>query len=240
MKDDPLQRIFGDIDPVKDLSDADLDSLLPTESLLDRLHRDIDTEPLSWRHRRMWRRTMVISASTVLALAGAAVAVTFLRAPVQDTTRLSCFARVSLESDANVVAYGSHPLSICQSLMHWPSAPGSPAPSGSLCVLSDGSLAGFPPTRKSNVCAALGLPIFDGHVTDLKVAAFEESAQSYFTERPCMKPAIARSEIQRLLKKYNISGWRVEVSGSKAASACATLSIQVSARLVDIVGFVFN
>lgn len=240
MKDDPLQKIFSDIDPAKDLSDDDLDTLFPTERLLDRLHREVDVESPSWRHGRMWRRTVVISASTVLALAGVAAAVTFLRAPVQDTTRLSCFAQASLTSNADVVSYASNPLSICQSLMHWPSVPRSPAPSGSLCVLSNGSLAGFPPSRDSHVCATLGLPIFDGHVADLKVAAFEESAQHYFVEHSCMKPLFARSEIQRLLKKYSISGWRVEVSGSKAVSACATLSVQVSVHLIDIVGFIFN
>ena len=240
MKNDPLEKIFDDIDPIKDLSDTDLDSLLPTDSLLERLHRDIEKEPPSWRHRRMWRRTMVISASAVLTLAGAAAAITFLRSPVQDATRLSCFARVSLTSTADVVPYASHPLSICQSLMQWSSVPGSPAPSGSLCVLSNGSLAGFPPSRESHVCTALGLSSFNGRVADLKVAAFEESAQNYLTKHPCMKPAIARGEVKRLLRRYNISGWRVEVSGSKAVSACATLSIQVSVRLVDIVGFVFH
>jgi hypothetical protein len=240
LKDDPLQKIFDDIDPVKDVSDTDLDSLLPTESLFERLHHDIEEEPPSWRHRRMWRRTMVISASAVLALAGAAVAITFLRSPVRDTTSLSCFARVSLTSTADVVPYGSHPLSICQSLMHWPSVPDSPAPTGSLCVMSNGTLAGFPPSRESSVCTALGLLTFNGHVADLKVAAFEASVRSYFIKHTCMKPAAARVEIQRLLKKNNISGWRVEVSGSRAVLACATLSIQVSARLVDIVGFVFH
>lgn len=240
MKDDPLQKIFDDIDPFKDLSDTDLDALLPLESLFERLHRDVEKEPPSWRHRRMWRRSMVISASAVLAFAGAAAAITFLRSPVQDTTRLSCFARVSLTPTAVVVPYGSHPLSICQSLMHWPSVPGSPAPTGSLCVLSNGTLAGFPPSRHSHVCTALGLSSFNGRVADLKVAAFEESAQSYFTQHSCMTSAVARSEVQRLLKKYNISGWRVEVSGSKAVLACATLSIHASTRLVDIVGFVFH
>ena len=240
MKNDPLQKIFDGIDSTKDLTDADLETMLPTERLLERLNNAVDNEPVGWLRRRIWRRTIVISTTTVLVLAGTAAAISLLRGPVHDTTRLSCFAKVSLTSSADVIAYTSQPLSACQSLMHWPSVPGSPSPSGSLCVLSNGSLAGFPPSRKGQACAELGLAVFDGHVANLKVAAFEQSTQNYFTKHPCMATAVARQEVRRLLRKYDISDWRVQVSGSKAKAACATLSIQVPARMVDIVGFVFG
>ena len=240
MKNDPLQKIFESIDFTNDLSDVDLEVMLPTERLLDRLDNAIDNQPVGLFRRRIWRRTVVITTTTVLVLAGTAAAISLHRGPVHDVTRLSCFAKASLASSADVIAYTNHPLSACQSLMRWPSIPASPSPSGSLCVLSNGSLAGFPPSRKGQVCAELGLAVFDGHLANLRVAAFEQSTQNYFTHHPCMTPAVARQDVQGQLKKYGISGWRVQVSGSKSKSACATLSIQVPSRLVDIVGFVFG
>lgn len=240
MKSDPLQKIFDRVDSTRHLSDADLGAMLSTERLLERLNNVVDNEPVGWFRRRIWRRTIVISTTTVLVLAGTAAAISLIRGPVHDSTRLSCFAKLSLTSGADVIAYTSHPLSACQSLMHWPSVPASPSPSGSLCVLINGSLAGFPPSRKGNACAALGLAVFDGHLANLKVAAFEQSTQNYFTQHSCLAPAVARQDVQRQLKKYGISGWRVLISGSKSKAACATLSIQVSSRLIDIVGFVFG
>lgn len=237
MKNDPLQKIFSNIDAVKDLSDADLEALVPTAQLLERLHGAVDRQPGARWRERVLRRSVVISVTAVLVLAGTAAALTFLRAPVQNTTRLSCFAKVSLSSDADVIAYTPHALLSCQSLMSWPPMPASPNPKGSLCVLSDGSLAGFPPSRQSHVCADLGLAAFNGRLADAKVAVFVEVAQSFFTKHPCLETAVARKEVHQLLKKYDVSGWRVEVSGSNAKNACATLSIQISHRLVEIVGF---
>ncbi len=240
MKDDPLQRIFDRLDATKNLSDSDLDSIMPTERLLDRLNNELSREPVGWFRQKFWRRTIVITTTTVLVLAGTAAGISLLRGPVRDVTRLSCFTKVSLTSGADVISYTGHPLSACQSLMHWPSVPSSSSPNGSLCVLSNGSLAAFPPSRKDQVCADLGLPIFDGHIANLKVAAFEESTQNYFTAHPCMSPGVAHVEVQRLLRKYDLTGWRVTVTGKQSTNACATLSIQVSSRLVDIVEFVIG
>lgn len=240
MKDDPLQKVFDAIDVTRDLSNAELEAMFPTDHLINRLDHAVKVEPVGWFRRRIWRRTIVISTTTTLVLAGTAAAISLIRDPVRDVTRLSCFSKVSLTSNADVIAYTSHPLSACQSLMHWPSVPASPAPSGSLCVLSNGSLAGFPPSRKGQMCSALGLATFDGHIANLKIAAFQQSTQNYFTEHSCMVPTVARQEVQQLLKKYGISGWRTEVIGSMSTAACATLSIQVPSRLVEIVGFVFG
>jgi hypothetical protein len=221
LKGDPLQTIFDGIDFTNDLIDADFQMMLPTDRLLERLDNAVDNEPVGWIRRRILRRTIVISTTTVLVLAGTAAAISLLRGPVRDVTRLSCFAKVSLTSCADVIAYTGHPLSGCQSLMHWSSVPASSSPSGSLCVLSNGSLAGFPPSRKGQACAVLELATFDGHVANLMIAAFEQSTQNYFTEHPCMTATVARQEVQRQLKKYGISGWRVQMSGSKSTAACA-------------------
>ncbi len=240
MKDNSFQKIFDAIDVTRDLSDADLESMSPTENLLKRLDHPARPQPVSWYRRRLWRRTIVISTTTALVLAGTAAAISLSRGPVRDVTRLSCFAKVSLTSRADVIAYTSQPLSVCRTLMGWPSVPMSPSPDGSLCVLSDGSLAAFPPSRKHQVCEQIGLAKFDGHIANMKVAAFQQSTQNLFTEHPCMVPFVASQQVQHLLKNYGISGWKVQISGSKSTKACATLSIQVTSRLVDIVGFVFG
>jgi len=176
----------------------------------------------------------------VLTLAGTAAAITIWRAPVQDVTHLGCFETVSLATNVDVIGYTSNPLAACGAIMHWPSVPGSSSPHGSLCVLSDGSLAGFPPSRRSNVCGFLGLATYNGHLQNPPVAHFEQAAQNYFTGHPCMVPATARQVILRLLENFKISGWQVRITGSKSTSACATLSIQVKSRIVGLVGFVFH
>jgi hypothetical protein len=236
LKYDPLQEIFDSIDPVKDLSDAQLEALHPTASLLERLHDEITEDSVSWIRRSIWRRTVIISATTVLVLAGTAAAITILRSSVQATTSLSCFRADSLSSGADVVAYSEHPLSVCQSFLHWSPMPSSPSPEGSLCVLSNGSLAGFPPSRESQVCAKLDLPIFNGRVKNPEIAAFQRAAQRYFSQNSCMLPAVAQAGVQRLIGKYGISNWYVRVSGSREQSACAILAIEVKSRTVDIVG----
>jgi len=240
LNNDPLQNIFDRLDVTKNMSDADLETIMPTERLLERLNNELNRKPVGWFRRKILRRTVVITATTVLVLAGSAAAISLLRGPVRDVTRLSCFAKISLTSGADVITYTSNPLSACQSFMHWPLVPSGSSPNGSLCVLSNGSLAAFPPSRKDQVCADLGLAVFDGHIANLKVAAFEESTQNYFTAHPCMSPSVAREEVQRLLTKYDLTGWHVTVTGKQSTNACATLSIQVSLRLVDIVEFVIG
>jgi hypothetical protein len=232
---DPLQKFFDIADPTKDLSNAELDALFPTESLLERLKGEVNNEPVGWFRKRLWRRTIIVSTTAVLVLAGTAAAFTFLRSPVQDVTRLSCFESVSLSSGAEVVAYSGQPLAMCRSVMHWLPVPGSPVPNGSLCVLTNGSLAGFPPSRRAQACTQLGLPVFNGRLKNPEVAAFEQAAQNYFSENSCMDPAAARNGVLQLIGRFAISGWHVRVSGSKSEVACATLGIQGKVRVVDIV-----
>ncbi len=233
---DPLKEIFDSLDPLKDLSDAQLGALHPTTSLLERIHDDIAEVSVSWFRKKMWRRTAIASVATVFVLAGTAAAITLLRSPVQVTTSLSCFKADSLNSGADVVAYSEHPLSACQTFLHWPSALSSHSPDGSLCVLSNGSLAGFPPSRESPVCAKLGLPVFNGRIRNPETALFQQAARRYFSEHLCVSRSVAQKDVQRLIGMYGITNWRVRVSGSRDQSACATLAIEVTSRIVGIVG----
>jgi hypothetical protein len=231
---DPLEELFDSIDSVKELSDTQLSALHPTPDLLERLHRDITAESVIWVRRKVWRRTIIATVSSVLVLAGTAAAITILRAPVQITTSMSCFRADSLHSGADVVAYNDHPLATCDSVMHWPSGLGGKS-KGSLCVLSNGSLAGFPPERDSPVCAKIGLPFFDGRIKSPETAQFQQAAQRYFSANPCASRSVAQKSVQRLIGIYGISNWHVRVSGSQDQTACATLAIDVKARIVDIV-----
>ena len=181
-------------------------------------------------------RVAAISATVVLTLAGTAAAITIWRAPVQDVTHLGCFETVSLATNVDVIGYTSNPLAACGAIMHWPSVPGSSNPHGSLCILSDGSLGGFPPSRISEVCATLGLATFNGHLKSLPVAHFEQAAQNYFTANQCVSLETARQQILGLLEKFKISGWHIHIYGAKSTSACATLGLQIKSQIVDIVG----
>lgn len=203
------------------------------------LLREILARPVR-RVSRSRLRVAAISATAVFALAGTAAAITFWRAPVQDITHIGCFEKVSLHTNVDVIAYSSNPLAACGAAMHWPSAPGSSNPHGSLCVLSDGSLAGFPPSRKPDVCATLGLATFNGRLKSLPVGHFELAAQNYFTSHPCVTLGAAQQQILGLLEKFKISGWHVRIYGSKSTLACATFGLQVKSQTVDLVGIVMG
>lgn len=236
MKRDPLKRYLADADPTKDLSDAELDAMFPHDRLFGRIQSVLESEPVAKNPQRLWRRTATMSITAILVLTGTAAALSFLRSPVRDTTKLSCFERVSITSKAAVVPYALDPLFSCRSVMHWPEVPRSPSPAGSLCVLGDGSLAGFPPSRKEHVCEVLGLATFNGHVKNPEVAAFERSAQTIFNQRPCMTLPTARREIIRLIGRFGLTRWRVRTSGSDSLIACATLALEVQSRTVGIIG----
>jgi hypothetical protein len=203
------------------------------------LLREILTRPIR-RVSRPRLRVAAISATAVFALVGTAAAITFWRAPVQDITHMSCFEKASLHTNVDVIAYTDNLLATCGAAMHWPSVPGSSNPHGSLCVLSDGSLAGFPPSRKSDVCATLGLATFNGSLKSLPVAHFELAAQNYFIAHPCVALGTAREQVLGLLKKFEISGWQLRIYGSKSTSACATFGLQAKSRTVDLVGIVME
>lgn len=236
MTHDPLQKAFDAIDPTKDVSDAQLLSQLPTEALLNRLHESLTQQPTGRVLKFGWRKVAIISSSAVLALAGTAAAITFLRSPVQDVTHIGCFQTASMHTNVKVIPYSSQPLASCERAMHWQSVPGSPAPSGSLCVLTDGSLAGFPPSRSPETCARLGLASFNGKLKNPEVIRFEQAARSYFANHSCASPPAARREMLILIGRFGLTEWLVQASGSAAPTACASFSIQVHSRIVDIVG----
>lgn len=236
MTHDPLQKAFDAIDPTKDMSDAQLRELLPSEALLSRLHESRANPPTGQVLKFRWRKVAIISSSAVLVLAGTAAAITFLRSPVQDVTHIGCFQTVSMHTNVKVIPYSSNPLASCEHAMNWKPVSGSPAPSGSLCVLSDGSLAGFPPSRSPETCARLGLATFNGRLKNPEVIRFEQAAHSYLASHSCASPAAARREMLNLVGRFGLAGWRVQSSGSAATTACASFGIQIHRRIVDIVG----
>jgi hypothetical protein len=235
MSYDPFAQVLEAVDPARGLSDAELDAMFSPVALLERLETEVAKAPVRWWRRRPWRRTTIITLSTVLVLAGSAAAISLLRSSAHDTSRLSCFEKVSLSPNAHVFAFHSHPLATCASVMSWPSVPKSPNPSGSLCVLANGSLAGFPPTRENHVCVKLGLATFNGRLKSPRFVSFERAAENYFTAHPCEPSRTARTAVLQLMGQFGIDQWRLQTSGSTASGACATLNIQVGVRLVNIV-----
>ena len=213
---------------------------LVTRALSTRKHRQrrpqlADSGAMGRSPRTMRRRVTLISLAGVLVVAGTAAAITFLRSPVRNVTTLSCYEKVSLHTNIDVIAYSSDPLAACGALMHWRSVPASSDPHGTLCLLSNGSLAGFPPSRNADVCGELGLATFNGRVQNSRSAQFQRAALAAFTAHPCMTPETAHRKILQLLKHFGLVGWKVREYGTTSPAACATLGLQPEARIVDIV-----
>jgi hypothetical protein len=150
---------------------------------------------------------------------------------------MTCYQSVSLKSTADVISYGNNPLALCAQVMHWQAPREGPHGRGILCILSDGSLGAFPPPSRSEDCAKLGLIAFNGRLASPRVAAFQRAAEDYFfSNHQCDSSQIAKGSMLRLLGKFGVVGWRVEATGSKSRTACATLSFEVGHRPGDIVG----
>lgn len=212
---------------------------MPAESVLRRIQDELSSKRLPWLRRRAWRRTAIISTSAILVLAGAAAAITILRSPVSNTSRVSCFSRDSLHSKViDGFSYTSHPLQLCNFELKWKPEKRGATPSGFLCVLSDGSLAGFPPSGSNENCAKLGLAVFNGQLKYPRVLAFENSAEQYFSINQCVSISKAHKHVLLLFGKYGLTGWHIKTGGSNIQGACATFGIQSDARIVEIVGIV--
>lgn len=233
---DPLKKFFADADPTRKWSDTEIDTMFPPDRLLERIEHAREVRAITQTPRKLWRRTTIIASASILVLAGTAAAISFLRAPVRDVSRVSCFERVSLTSTVAVVPYSTDPLAVCGSLLHWPAVPRSPSPGGSLCVLQNGSLAGFPPSRKAKVCEALGLETFNHRLKSARVASFEHSVQAVFNEHTCMTLPTAQREVLRLIEKFGIANWTVKTIGSTSPVACATLAIETPSLTVRLIG----
>jgi len=237
LKHDPFQRLFDAVDPVKVLSDADIDALVPTEDLVQRILRQEENKPRVQFYRRISRRTAIISTVAVLVVAGAATAVTFLRSPVSNTSLVSCYSHDSLHSKVIAVpTYAAHPLASCQTQLHWKPTPKGATPSGFLCVLSNGTLGGFPPSNEIENCAKLGLVTFNGKLKYPGVLKFEGSAHRYFSVNSCASVTDARKQMLRLIRRFKLSGWQVQIGGSRSAGSCATFGMQSQREIVNIVG----
>ena len=97
----------------------------------------------------------------------------------------------------------------------------------------------MPTAGKPGECQTLGLEPYNGHVLDVPAAAFQEAAANYFAAHHCDTLAKARTEVSRLLALHKVSGWRIRLSGSRAAGACATLAVKPAEKTIDIVGVKF-
>lgn len=237
MNRDPLRKYFGAADRAKSVSDSSLDDRVRTKDLLARLRNTVEIEPNRRYFFRFWHRSTVISIVAVLAIAGSAAALTFFHSSVADTSRLSCYSQVSLTSHAiDEIPLSSHPLGSCSSALGWKRVAGSSSPNGSLCVLPNGSLAAFPPSKKSDVCALLKLPTYNGRLVSTNVADFEKNVVIFFGAKSCISPASARSEVLRLFRRYDLTHWSVRITRMTSDNACATLAIQVKSRVVELVG----
>jgi hypothetical protein len=233
---DPFKSLFERVDPTRGLSDGDVGELLEDAQLLQRI-QDQTRDALGRPPRQ--RRLALISAAAVLVLAGTAAAITLLRSPATNTSQMSCFSQDSLHSKIIVESpYGAHPLETCNAQLHWISVPSSKTPTGLLCVLPNGTVGGFPPSRRFQSCSSIGLFAFNGRVAHPHVLAFERAAQRYFESRACPNVLAARHKILELIGEYGLTGWSVDLVGSRSPSACATFALLTTRHSVHIVGVV--
>jgi hypothetical protein len=238
MSRESFEVVFRSLDPTKQLTNEQLDSMFSVERLLGQLSESKRRSRFESMRKRLWRRSVVVSTISVLVVAGVATAITLAQAPVRKVAHMTCYQSVSLKSTADVTPYGSNPLALCAQVMHWQAPNGGAHGDGLLCILSDGSLAAFPPSSGSERCAKLGLVAFNGRLASPRVAAFQRAAEDYFSNLQCDKSQTAKVSMLHLLGKFGVVGWRVEVTGSKSPAACATLAFEVDSKLVDIVGIV--
>jgi hypothetical protein len=233
---DQFENLFESLDRTRQISDAQIDELFSVGQLL----AIVNTPPVHQSalrlRRRLWRRSSVVASVAVLLVGSAAAAITLSRGPVQTVASMTCYQGDSLSTTADVVSYNSDPLAYCSHLWKWPAPSSSPRDKGSLCLLTDGSLAAFPPARSFRGCKSLGLEIFNGKVADPDAAKFEIAAESYFAHHQCEARAPAREAMLKLLGAHGLVGWHVRVTGSSSPKACATLAILVTSHEVRIVG----
>ncbi len=237
MKDDAFRQLFNAVDPVKGLGDKELDAIFPADRVLRRIQTEYSSKQFRGFRHRSWRRTAIVSISAILVFAGTAAAITLLRSPVSNTYRFSCYSQDSLHSRVvEEFSYSSHPLELCHSELKWKRERKGATPSGFLCVLLDGSLAGFPPSAHNENCAKLGLAVFNGRLKYPRVLSFENLVERYFSKNQCVSISTAQKRVLLLIGKYGLVGWRIRTSGSDSRVACATFGIQVGSRIIDIVG----
>jgi hypothetical protein len=230
MSRDPLEELFEAIDPLRDVDDA---TLFTPGRLLERLHGEIDPRR---PRRRFWHRGTVVSLIGLTVLTGTAAAVTLWHTPVRNVASVTCYQKISLTSNADIISYTTHPLVACGSVWHWTSLPSGPAPNGTLCVLSSGSLAAFPPSRRGDACERLRLPVFSGRVKSSAVARFQTTTISYFASHKCVSPILALHEVRQLIDRFNLRRWRARNTGSLDRRSCVFPAFQISTRVVDLVG----
>jgi hypothetical protein len=237
MSRDPLAVIFEALDRTRHLEDDQIDQMIPTANLLAQIHGATQQPLRKSLKNRFWRRGVVISTVAVLVIGSAAAAITLSRRPVETVAHMTCYQRDSMRSTADVVSYDANSLAVCSQVMHWPAdSVNGAGRKGTLCLLSDGSLAAFPPSHKRVECSALGLVAFNGGLANPEVARFQALAESYFTRHPCQSVIHAQREILQLLGRYGLSRWKLRSSGLNSPSACATLAFQPKSMVVDIVG----
>jgi hypothetical protein len=236
---DPLKRLFESADTTRGMSERAIDQLVEHTQLLQRAQDGARDVPFWREHQRLWRRAALISSAAVLAVGGAATAITLLRSPVTNTSQMSCYSQDSVHSRViSEMPYSVHPLGACKAQLHWRSVPSSKTSAGLLCVLPDGSLGGFPPSKKYETCTSIGLTAFNGKLKYPHVFAFEKAAHSFFEIHACSNVALARRRMLELIGKYALRGWTVQVSGSKVPTACATFDTQSARRIIDVVAVI--
>ena len=149
MSHDWLDEYFRSLDRTRHLDDAQIDLMIPTARLLDQIDSgNLPTSAESLK-RRFWRKGVVMSTVAVLVVGSAAAAITLSRRPVETVAHMTCYREDSLTSTADVVSYAANPLAKCSQVMHWRATSNiSVRGRGTLCLLSDGSLA---PRRPSTL-----------------------------------------------------------------------------------------
>ncbi len=235
---DPFEKVFQNIDPLNEVSDDQIETIMPAENLLRRIHSEV-TMKRRWRFVASRRRGAVISIVAVLAISGTAAALTFLRSSVRDTSSLACYSQDSLTAKLiEVYPYHPKPLEFCRNEMSW-KPPGKGKKShGAICVLLNGTLGAFPSYGERGVCAKLGLSVFNGKLKYPLVSKFEAAAANYFSQHQCVSRETGQARVLALMGRYGLIGWHLHETGSGAAGACATFDFDVADQTVHIVGVV--
>lgn len=233
MTNDPWQRLFDAIDPVKGMSDTEIDALIPTEGLAQRVQNREARKPADSSRWRSTRRVAIVATIVVLIVAGI-VTGAIVRAPSPKASLVECYSRDSPTSSVTAaVPYTRHSMASCQTQSRWRLGPRGHASSGILCVLSNGTLGAFPAPTGTTSCAKMGLASFNS-LKNPQVFRFEKYAHRYFVNNPCVPPTDARRQILELIGRFGLVGWHVFLNSTAPSRGCAIVAVESRSQVISI------
>jgi hypothetical protein len=206
------------------------------ETILGQPHRRSDRRWLPRVALRAPRRSRLIPAVAVLALALGAGAWALTRG-VSEPLTIGCYAAPDLAAKTAVIsADGRSPVDACREVWKAHEFGGRTTPPLAACVLHSGALGVFP--DNGSTCNALGLPPVSSTYkanTTPAVQLKERLVEAFLNEK-CLDEERARTLVKDEFDRLDLRGWRVETTAPFTTDRpCATLAFDLKQNTVLLV-----